>query len=295
MSFWSFGRFVAAAVLRWFPTPLRHHCMVLHAVSTLKTKAYIAASCHDVVRRFVRHRWRVIDPRVSLSSVFFLWSCHCRTLLPFTCAHDSLSLVIVTCFAMSFTLRSAATARLVLDASLLHCARAARPTLLNCAVQSFCWMRTSVFSFPFCVLPSSVFLLNARRFGEDSAAIFPSVIRFFFEDSDDSLRARARVTDFTEIGTTTMVDISVVGYVWVSAGARGHLGKTAHRVTGKYVEQAHVLLQADTKLGKDALETMKLIGAKGVDSPRVRRNEEQTAQIENSEKLTSAESTLYRS
>ena len=38
-----------------------------------------------------------------------------------------------------------------------------------------------------------------------------------------------------------------------------------------------------------------MIGAQGVDSPRVRRNEEQTAQIENSEKLTSAESTLYRS
>ena len=36
-------------------------------------------------------------------------------------------------------------------------------------------------------------------------------------------------------------------------------------------------------------------GAKGVDSPRVRRNEEQTAQIENSEKLTSAESTMHRS
>ena len=33
----------------------------------------------------------------------------------------------------------------------------------------------------------------------------------------------------------------------------------------------------------------------GVDSPRVRRTEERTAQIENSEKLTSAESTLYRS
>ena len=40
---------------------------------------------------------------------------------------------------------------------------------------------------------------------------------------------------------------------------------------------------------------MKLTGAKGVDSPRVRRNEEQTAQIENFKKLTSVESTLYRS
>ena len=35
--------------------------------------------------------------------------------------------------------------------------------------------------------------------------------------------------------------------------------------------------------------------SKGVDSPRVRRNEEQTAQIKNSEKLTSVESTLHRS
>ena len=40
---------------------------------------------------------------------------------------------------------------------------------------------------------------------------------------------------------------------------------------------------------------MKLIDAKGVDSPHVRKNEEQTTQIENSEKLTSVESTWYRS
>ena len=38
-----------------------------------------------------------------------------------------------------------------------------------------------------------------------------------------------------------------------------------------------------------------MIGAKGVDSPPVRRNEEQTALIESTEKLTSAESTSYRS
>ena len=54
-------------------------------------------------------------------------------------------------------------------------------------------------------------------------------------------------------------------------------------------------LETDKKLVENALESMKLKGAKGVDSPRVRRNEEQTAQIENSETLTSAESTLYRS
>ena len=54
-------------------------------------------------------------------------------------------------------------------------------------------------------------------------------------------------------------------------------------------------LEADTKLVENALESMKLNGAKGVDSPSVRRTEEQTVQIENSEKLTSAKSTLYRS
>ena len=54
-------------------------------------------------------------------------------------------------------------------------------------------------------------------------------------------------------------------------------------------------LEAGTKLVKGAWKSMKLNGAKGVDSTRVRKNEEQTAQIENSEKLTSAESTFYRS
>ena len=39
-------------------------------------------------------------------------------------------------------------------------------------------------------------------------------------------------------------------------------------------------LEADTKLVENALETMKLTGAKGVDSTCVRRNEEQTTQIE---------------
>ena len=54
-------------------------------------------------------------------------------------------------------------------------------------------------------------------------------------------------------------------------------------------------LEADAKLVKNALESMKLNGAKGVDSPRVKRNEEQSTQVENSERLTSVESTLYRS
>ena len=73
---WS-ERLVAAEVRRWFPTPLQHHCVIRWAVSSLITKAYIQASCHGVVRRFVRDRWRVIDPRVSLSSDFFVTCTRC--------------------------------------------------------------------------------------------------------------------------------------------------------------------------------------------------------------------------
>ena len=40
---------------------------------------------------------------------------------------------------------------------------------------------------------------------------------------------------------------------------------------------------------------MKLVGARGVDSPSVRRNEEHTAQMESFEKLTPVESISYRS
>ena len=54
-------------------------------------------------------------------------------------------------------------------------------------------------------------------------------------------------------------------------------------------------LEANTKLVENALESILFNGAKGVDSPRVKRTEEQTAQIENSEKLTSTESTLHHS
>ena len=49
---------------RWFPTPL-----CFWAVSTLLTKAFIAASCRCVVPWVVRHRWLVVDPRVSLAAL----------------------------------------------------------------------------------------------------------------------------------------------------------------------------------------------------------------------------------
>ena len=74
----------------------------------------------------------------------------------------SLVLVIVTCFAMSFALRSDAIARLVLDACLLHCTRVAIPTLVNCADQSFCWMRDLVFSLLFACCRARSFCLPAE-------------------------------------------------------------------------------------------------------------------------------------
>ena len=83
----------------------------------------------------------------------------------------------------------------------------------------------------------------------------------------------------------------------------GHIGfgmndekelKILNRTIKIDVLNDEMTLEADTKLVENALESMKLNGEKGVDSPRVRRNEEQTTHIENSEKLTSVESTLYR-
>ena len=59
-----------------------------------------------------------IDLRVSFCRLALTENlcvpCHCHKLLPFTCVPDFLSLDIVTCFAMSFALRSDAIARLVL-------------------------------------------------------------------------------------------------------------------------------------------------------------------------------------
>ena len=61
------------------------------------------------------------------------------------------------------------------------------------------------------------------------------------------------------------------------------------------VQNVEVTLKAHTKIVEDTLKSMKLVGARGVASPRVTRNEEHTAQLESSEKLAPAESILYRS
>ena len=66
---------------------LQYHCLLLWAVSTFTTKAFIAASCHGVVLWVIRHRRVFIDPRVSLIEVL----CHFHTLLLVTYSDDFLS------------------------------------------------------------------------------------------------------------------------------------------------------------------------------------------------------------
>ena len=89
-------------------------------------------------------------------------------------------------------------------------------------------------------------------------------------------------------------EVKQTGHIGFGANDKKEL-KILNRTIKIHVLNDEMTLEADTKLVENALEIMKLNGAKGIDSPRVRRTEEQTAQIENSEKLTSAESTLYRS
>ena len=84
------------------------------------------------------------------------------------------------------------------------------------------------------------------------------------------------------------------GHIGFGANDKKEL-KILNRTIKIDVLNDEMTLEADAKLVEGALESMKLNGAKGVDSPRLRITEEQTAQIDNSEKLTSAETTLYRS
>ena len=94
------------------------------------------------VRRFVGHCWRVIDPRLSLCRLTSSSLSHAtflRVVMTFF-----FFLFIVTCFAMSFALRSDATARHIPDASLLHCTRERPHAFELCEISSLCWMRIRI-------------------------------------------------------------------------------------------------------------------------------------------------------
>ena len=74
-------------------------------------------------------------------------------------------LVIVTCYAMSFALRSAAIARLILDASLLHCTRVETGSLA--VVLSRILTTCSLAVVPWVLLLQSLFVA-----GYDSVVLF---------------------------------------------------------------------------------------------------------------------------
>ena len=124
-------------------------------MSTFITKAYIAASCDGVVRRFVRNRWRVIDPRVSLVWFFSLKISVCLV----TVTRYFPSRVFMT---FSLALHAGAThprfdlcrSVFLLDADIRLL------FLLFVAVQSFCWMRPSLMTW-LCTLLSAACLGGA--------------------------------------------------------------------------------------------------------------------------------------
>ena len=127
----------------------------------------------------------------------------------------------------------------------------------------------------------------------------------FFCSHDGALRSLCHGDDFGEVARRKQLqtfgkilqkrfEVKQTGHIGFSASNAKEL-KILNRAIKIDALNDEMTLEADTKLVEDVLETMKLIGAKGVDSPRVRQNEEQTIQIESSKNLTSVESTLYRS
>ena len=127
----------------------------------------------------------------------------------------------------------------------------------------------------------------------------------FFVSHDGDLRGLCHGDDFCVVARRKQLQIfGKVLEKRFEVKQTGHIGFSASdakalKILNRSIEidvlNDEMTLEDDTKLVESALERMKLTGAQGVDSPRVRRNEERTAQIENSDKLTSAESTLHRS
>ena len=151
-----------------------------------------------------------------------------------------------------------------------------------------------------------------RQFGEtwpevlkDGSMKVGTACPAFFCSCDGDLKGLCHGDDFCVVARRKQLQIfgNVLGKRF-EVRQTGHSGfsasdakelKILNRTIKIDVLNDEMKLEGDTKIVESALESIKLAGAKGVDSPRVRRNEERTAQIENSEKLTSAESTLYRS
>ena len=116
----------------------------------------------------------------------------------------------------------------------------------------------------------------------------------FFCSCDGDLKGLCHGDDFCVVarqkhlqtfGKVLRFEVKQTGHIGFGVNVEKEL-KILNRTIKIDALNDEMTLKADTKLVENALESMKLNGAKGVDSPRVRRNEEQTAQIENSEKLS---------
>ena len=128
----------------------------------------------------------------------------------------------------------------------------------------------------------------------------------FFCSCDGDLKGLFHGEDFCEVGRRKQLrrfgrilekrfEVKQTCHIGFGVNDEKELKILNRRMIKIDVLNDEMTLEADTKLVENALKSMKLNGAKGIDSPRVWRTEEQTTQIENSEKLTSVESTLYRS
>ena len=110
----------------------------------------------------------------------------------------------------------------------------------------------------------------------------------FFCGHDEDLKGLCHGDDFCVVARQKQLqtfgkvlekrfEVKQTGHIGFGVNDENEL-KIFNRTIKIDVLNDEMTLEADTKLVEGALESMKLIGAKSVDSPRVKRNEEQTAQ-----------------
>ena len=126
---------------------------------------------------------------------------------------------------------------------------------------------------------------------KESSMIVGTACPAFFYSCDGDLKGLCHGDDFCVVARQKQLqtfgkvlekrfEVKQTGHIGCGANVEKEL-KILNRTIKTDVLNDEMTLEADTKLVENALESMKLNGAKGVDSPRVTRTEEQTAQIEN--------------
>ena len=140
---------------------------------------------------------------------------------------------------------------------------------------------------------------------KDSSMRVETVCPVFFCSQDEDFKGLFHGIDFCVVARRKQAQIfgkalekrfqaKHTGQMEFSAGVAKEL-KNLNRVIHIDVRNDEKTLEVDTKFVEEALEIMKMISAEGVDSLSFRKTEEQKVQIENTEKLTPAESNSHRS